>query len=99
MYKILLVTDRPEILDAFQAVSSWESLGFRVPRICNSAEGAIACLKAHHVDGIGIRLDMEQEALLMGHLTAFYPILPIFAEIVEIFAQKSPFKMRDDARH
>ena len=49
MYKILLVTDRPEILDAFQAVSSWESLGFRVPRICNSAEGAIACLKAHHV--------------------------------------------------
>lgn len=34
MYKILLVTDRPEILDAFQAVSSWESLGFRVPRIC-----------------------------------------------------------------
>ena len=79
MYKILLVTDRPEILDAFQAVSSWESLGFRVPRICNSAEGAIACLKAHHVDGIGIRLDMEQEALLMGHLTAFYPILPIFA--------------------
>ncbi len=59
MYKILLVTDRPEILDAFQAVSSWESLGFRVPRICNSAEGAIACLKAHHVDGIGIRLDLD----------------------------------------
>ena len=79
MYKILLVTDRPEILDAFQAVASWESLGFRTPRICNSAESAIACLKAHHVDGIGIRLDMEQEALLMGHLTAFYPILPIFA--------------------
>ena len=51
MYKILLVTDRPEILDAFQAVSSWESLGFRVPRICNSAEGAIACLKAHHGAG------------------------------------------------
>ena len=79
MYKILLVTDRPEILDAFQAVSSWESLGFRTPRICNSAESAIACLKAHHVDGVGIRLDMEQEALLMGHLTAFYPILPVFA--------------------
>lgn len=79
MYKILLVTDRPEIVDVFQAVGSWESLGFRTPRICNSAESAIACLKAHHVDGIGIRLDMAQEALLMGHLTAFYPILPIFA--------------------
>lgn len=79
MYKILLVTDRPEIQEAFQAVSSWERLGFRAPRICNSAESAIACLKAHHVDGIGIQLPENQEALLTAHLTAFYPILPIFA--------------------
>lgn len=79
MYKILLVTDRPEVLDAFTSVDTWENLGFRTPRICNTAESAIACLKAHHVDGIGIALDPEQEDLLTAHLMAFYPILPIFA--------------------
>ena len=77
MYKILLVTDRPEILDAFQAVSSWESLGFRVPRICNSAEGAIACLKAHHVDGIGIRPGYGAGGTADG---AFNGVLSYFAD-------------------
>ncbi len=28
MYKILLVTDRPEVLDAFAGVNTWETLGF-----------------------------------------------------------------------
>ena len=79
MYKILLVTDRPEVLDAFAGVNTWETLGFRAPRICNSAESAISCLKAHHVDGIGIALEKHEEALLNAHLMAFYPILPIFA--------------------
>ena len=79
MYKILLVTDRPEVLDAFAGVNTWETLGFRAPRICNSAESAISCLKAHHVDGIGIALEKQEEALLNAHLMAFYPILPIFA--------------------
>ena len=71
MYKILLVTDRPEVLDAFAGVNTWETLGFRAPRICNSAESAISCLKAHHVDGIGIALEKQEEALLNAHLMAF----------------------------
>lgn len=79
MYRIMLVTDRPEVLAALEEISSWESLGFRPPRVCHSAESAIAALKAHHVDGLGMALGKSDEDLLMAHLTAFYPILPIYA--------------------
>lgn len=79
MYKLLLATDQPEILDAFAAVPSWEAMGFRPPRVVSSARAAIDSLKAHHVDGIAFALPAEDESLLMAYLSADYPILPIFA--------------------
>ena len=78
MYKLLLATNRPEILNAFEAVSSWEGMGFRPPRIASSAEEAIDILSRHHVDGIAYALDSKDEWALHYHLRDNYPILPIF---------------------
>ena len=78
MYKLLLATNRPEILNAFEAVSSWEGMGFRRPRIASSAEEAIDILSRHHVDGIAYALDSKDEWALHYHLRDNYLILPIF---------------------
>lgn len=78
MYKLLLATDRREIQDVFSSIESWESMGYRAPRVVTSAEGAIACLKSHHVDALAYFLPKAQEEMLYMHLQQFYPNLPVF---------------------
>ncbi len=77
MYKLLLATDQPEIIEAFQAVNSWESLGFRTPRMVTTPQAAMDSLKKHHADGIALAFDKENEAVLAPCLRDDYPILPI----------------------
>lgn len=89
MYKLLLVTDRPEIREAFSAVNSWELQGFRAPRMVDGPQAAMECLQKHHADGIAIDLPEDETALLQNWLTEQYPLLPIMhagrkeAEILE----------------
>ena len=77
MYKLLLATDKPEIIDAFNGVSSWELLGFKQPRMVSTAQGAMDSLKKHHADGIAFDLDEKEADALLKHLMSEYPILPI----------------------
>lgn len=79
MYKLLLATDRAEVLEAFNAVTAWESMGFRAPRIVTSVNGAIKSLKEHHADAIAFSFTGQDENMLMDHLQVFYPLLPIFS--------------------
>ena len=79
MYKLLLATDRAEVLEAFNAVTAWESMGFRAPRIVTSVNGAIKSLKEHHADAIAFSFAGQDETMLMNHLEVFYPQLPIFS--------------------
>lgn len=79
MYKLLLATDRPEVVEAFGAVTEWESMGFRAPRIVTTVNAALKSLKEHHADAIAFSFAGQDEALLMEHLRTFYPQLPIFA--------------------
>lgn len=90
MYKLLLATDKPDIIEAFQAVNSWESLGFRTPRMVSTVQAAMDSLKKHHADGIAMAFDQEQEAALTACLMQDYPILPI------INASKQPGQVMDD---
>ena len=77
MYKLLLATDRPAVREAFQTLSSWESMGFRAPRLVASAEEAAASLARHHADAIAFALPEAEEARLMAILLKDYPWLPI----------------------
>lgn len=78
MYKLLLATDMPEVLEAFDAITEWESMGFRAPRVVSTVSAAQKSLKEHHADAIAFRFSGQNEAMLVEHLRTFYPLLPIF---------------------
>ena len=42
MYKLLLATNDPAVVEAFSAVK-WEELGFKQPRVVSTAEEAMTC--------------------------------------------------------
>ena len=78
MYKLLLVTDREEVLEAFNQVPNWEFNGFRRPHVRKDTEGAKESLKKHHADGIAIAVSPAEEAKLLEYLQQEYPMVPIF---------------------
>ncbi len=78
MYKLLLATDQQVYIDVFTQAETFEKLGFRAPRIVNSVEAAIECLKKHHVDAIAYHFTKEKDALMFEYLQQSNPILPIF---------------------
>lgn len=76
MYKLLLVTDNPDVRDAYDRIDSWEMLGFHQPRIAGSVEEALASLTRHHADGIALNLPDSHWSEMMEALNA-YPMLPV----------------------
>lgn len=79
MYRVLLATDQQVFTEIFSQADVFENMGFRAPRIVNSVEAAVECLKKHHADAIAYRFsNPEHDALLFAHLQQTYPILPIF---------------------
>lgn len=79
MYKLLLVSDQPEVLGAFEAVDNWEKLGFRAPHIRHDYEGALESMSVHHADGISVSLNnAEEEERLLAWLRNNKPCLPVF---------------------
>ena len=78
MYKLLLVSDREEVLNAFDQIKNWEIQGFRTPHIRNDFEGAKESLSKHHADGIAIALSPEEDARMMEYLRENYPTLSVF---------------------
>ncbi len=79
MYKLLLVTDREEVLNAFNQVTNWEMYGFKQPHFRNSYDGMLDSLQKHHADGIAISMtDHEEEERILAYLQANYPAVSIF---------------------
>ena len=70
MYKLLLATDKPEIMEAFQAVGSWESLGFRTPRMVSTPQAAVDSLKKHPLTR-AMRVDKMTLAALEATLRSY----------------------------
>ena len=79
MYKLLLVSDREEVLKAFEQVQNWELHGFRQPHIRHDYEGMLDSLSKHHSDGISIALSSpEEEDKAIAYLQEFYPAVSLF---------------------
>ena len=79
MYKLLLVSDRKQILDAFSQIDNWERQGFKPPHIRHDFEGAKDSLAKHHADGIAIAVSSEEEEeKILAYLQEFYPNVSIF---------------------
>ena len=77
MYKLLLVSDQEEVLNAFEQIQNWEYNGFRKPHIRFDAAGAQDSLSKHHADGLVMALSPEKEHALMVWLRKEYPWLPV----------------------
>ena len=78
MYKLLLVTDQEDVLEAFSQIQNWELLGFKPPHIRHDFEGAKDSLAKHHADGIAIALDPKEEQKVLNYLQEWYPLVSIF---------------------
>ena len=78
MYKLLLVSDRDEVLNAFQQVQNWERQGFKPPHIRHDFEGTLDSLSKHHADGIAVAVVPEEEKKILAYLQENYPNVPIF---------------------
>ncbi len=77
MYKLLLISDQADVLDAFDQIN-WERTGFKQPHIRHDLEGAKDSLAKHHADGIAIAVSPEEEENILAYLQAFYPTISIF---------------------
>ncbi|MBE5769267.1 MAG: hypothetical protein E7333_06750 [Clostridiales bacterium] len=77
MYKLLLATDRPEVIETFNAVKSWELMGFHTPRMASTISEAMNSLDRHHADAVVMAFSPEDEAELMAYLNASHPITPV----------------------
>jgi hypothetical protein len=78
MYKLLLVSDQEEVLNAFARIQNWELLGFKQPHIRHDFEGTKDSLAKHHADGICIAVNPDQEELILAYLQENYPNVSIF---------------------
>ena len=78
MYKLLLVSDQQDVLDAFARIQNWELLGFKPPHIRHDFEGTVDSLAKHHADGICIAVGPEQEELILAYLQQQFPNVSIF---------------------
>ena len=78
MYKLLLVSDREDVLNAFAQVQNWERQGFKPPHIRHDFEGAKDSLAKHHADGIAISVSPEEEQKILSYLQEYFPNVSIF---------------------
>lgn len=78
MYKLLLVSDQEEVLDAFSRVDNWELIGFKKPHIRHDYDGMLDSLAKHHADGIAIAVNPEEEERILAYLQSDFPLLSIF---------------------
>ena len=78
MYKLLLATNEQAVRDAFAAVA-WENLGFKEPRVVETAEEALSSLDAFYADAIAIALPAGEDEALFEKLLTAHPDLPVMA--------------------
>lgn len=79
MYKLLLVSDQEDVLDAFARISNWEMHGFKPPHIRHDFKGTVDSLAKHHADGICIAVsDPDEEEKILAYLQENFPDVSIF---------------------
>ncbi|NLA52839.1 MAG: hypothetical protein GX858_00575 [Clostridiales bacterium] len=78
MYKLLLVTDREEVVNTFNRVENLSDLMIAPITIINDIEEAIEYLERHAVDGVGYSFRYNDPSRLHNYLTELRPSLPIF---------------------
>lgn len=77
MYKLLLITDRPDVRQAFESVGNWAQMMFHPITIVDSAEEGLLHLSTRAVDAMGYCLQGKGVSEMRAY-AADHPSLPIF---------------------
>ena len=78
MYRLLVVTNEPTVLDRVNSTMEWETLNFNPPMIVNTAEQAIDTMETKRVDCVAYMLSSGEARKLSNYLNNIRPSLPIF---------------------
>lgn len=78
MYRLLIATNEPEVLNQLNASVDWASLGFRQPTVVSTADEAIQNMETQRVDCIAYMLNGSEARRLSNYLNTVRPSLPIF---------------------
>ncbi len=92
MYKLLLVTDRDDLLTLFRDQIPWNSLNCRVPYMASSPQEAIDLLNSKAIDAVGYRFFSMDGFALTKFLRYGRPSLPIFQICTECEQQRAVLK-------
>ena len=77
MYRLLIVTENPEVNSRISEMQGWEKLGFKPPRLRATAAEARECMQKHHIDAIAVEHTPALEELFV-FLDEQHPDLPMF---------------------
>ena len=78
MYRLLIVTTDQATKDMLASMEGWEALGVKPPRVRETVEDAVECMKKHPIDAIAIE-DAPAFAPLSAYLDRQAPAMPLFA--------------------
>jgi hypothetical protein len=70
----LIATENQEVVKKFEAMSGWEIMGFKPPRIRTTCEDALECMKKHSIDAIAID-EIPAFDRLRSHVTENCPTM------------------------
>lgn len=92
MYKLLLVTDRDDIMEAFSGIQDWGRLMFDPVITLDNVADAIAFTDRNYADAVGFALANQDPEPLMRHLDQNHPFLPVYNP------QSQPDLLREELR-
>lgn len=77
MYRLLIVTGNPSVKEMLTAMEGWETMGFKPPRLYDTAEEAVEGLRSYKADAIAVE-DSSAFDEFCAYLDEEYPTKPIF---------------------
>ncbi|MBQ9197199.1 MAG: hypothetical protein IJ157_08140 [Clostridia bacterium] len=78
MYRLLIATNEPSVLDKLNGSVDWASLNFHQPTVVGTAEDAIQQMENNRVDCVAYMLSSSEARRLSKYLNTVRPSLPIF---------------------
>lgn len=78
MYKLLLVTDRDDMVEAFSGIQDWGRLMFDPVIMLDNTADAIAFIDRNYADAVGFSLVNQDPTPIMRHLEKKHPFLPVY---------------------
>ncbi|MBO4836256.1 MAG: hypothetical protein J5564_01040 [Clostridia bacterium] len=88
MYRLLVATDEPNILDELNESLEWAEFDFHQPVIVLDAEKAISTMESQRVDCVAYMLNSKEAKKLSTYLNKVRPSLPIFEVRRDVDTQK-----------